>query len=132
MPIDIINSIGEAIFDLMLLTWATTFLLVLVILAMHFLMPSAVLDKYFKSPYFKDVECLLFTGIPYAPMRTIMFIRAIANPKSGKLRGITQAHLLVPNWYRVLSKVVIVSIYINTLLLLVFIIGAGVFYYMEW
>jgi hypothetical protein len=115
-----------------MVTWVTTFLLCVVILIMHFLMPQAVLDKYFKQPYFKKIERELFSGIPYAPMRTIMLMRAIANPKSGKVRGITEANLLAPKWYRVSSKIVVVSIYINAILLLVAIIGGGLFYFMGW
>lgn len=91
-------------------------------------MPKAVLDKYFKPPYFRDVERMLFTGIPYAPIRTIMFMRAIAFPGSGKVRGITGAHLLAPNWYRIVSKIMIIVAVLNMLAVLIFLLGAGVVY----
>jgi len=95
---------------------------------MHLLMPSAVLNKYFKPPHFRDMERLLFTGFPYAPMRTIMFMRAIAYPGSGKVRGITEAHLLVPSWYRSLSKITVISIVLSFVVMIVFLIAIGALY----
>jgi len=132
MPIEILPIIGRVLFYLMVATCVTTFVLCVVIIGMHFLMPRAVLDKYFKQPFFREAKCVLFSGIPYAPMRTIMFMRAIANPRSGKVRGITEAHLLVPKWYRVSSKVTVVSIYVNAILLLITFVGGGLFYVMGW
>lgn len=78
---------------------------------MHFLMPKDVLEKYFRPPYFRSFECALFSGLPYAPMRTIMFMRVIAYPSSGARRGLTEVHLLVPQWYRVASKAVVIFIF---------------------
>ena len=101
------------------------------ILVMHFLMPKAVLAKYFKPPYFRESECLFFTGIPYAPIRTVMFIRAIASPASGKVRGVTEAHLLVPAWYRFAAKVMAIALYIMAVSLLVFLVGGGIIYFAD-
>jgi hypothetical protein len=74
------------------------------------------------------MECQLFKGIPYAPIRTIMFMRAIAYPASGEKRGITEAHLLVQEWYRLVSKVVIWVSIINILLMLIFISVSSIIY----
>ena len=98
------------------------------LLFMHFTMPSAVLDRYFKPPHFRDFEIVLFTGIPYAPMRTIMLMRAIGYPSSGKVRGVTEAHTLVPQWYRVMSKIVVISIIIGFAIAVAFTVGGVVFY----
>lgn len=73
-------------------------------IVMHFLMPKAVLDKYFKPPYFRPMEVEMFTGIPYAPMRTAMLMWVLAFPRFGKKRRLAEAYLLVPIWYRLLSK----------------------------
>jgi hypothetical protein len=131
MQVDIINWLGSVSLDLLLVTSVTTFLICLAIFVMHFLMPRAVLEKYFKPPFFGELERMMFTGIPYAPMRTIMFIRAIANPKSGKTRGIINAHQLVPDWYRVSSKILMVLIYVNSVLVFMMILGAGLFYFLD-
>ena len=80
-----------------------------ILLLMHFLMPRAVLEAYFRPPYFGEMEVELFTGIPYAPMRTIMLMWVLAFPKYGKKRNLTEAYLLAPQWYRNLSRVVTLS-----------------------
>ena len=100
---------------------SSIWVVVVLILFMHFLMPKVILDKYFIPPYFKPGECELFRGIPYAPIRTIMLMRILGFPKSGKKRGLTEAYKLVPFWYQMLSKVLINSIFlISFLLLLIF------------
>jgi tellurite resistance protein TehA-like permease len=91
-------------------------------------MPKAVLEKYFKPPYFRELECMLFTGIPYAPIRTVMFMRVIGFPSSGKVRGISDAYLLVPNWYRIVSKVMIIVAVVNMVVVLLCMLGIGVLY----
>lgn len=70
------------------------------VLIMHVLMPRRVLDRYWKEPHFRPGELALFTGTIYAPMRTVMLITAIAFPKLGKKREITNADALVPRWYK--------------------------------
>ena len=91
---------------------------VVLVLVMHFLMPKAILDKYFIPPYFKPGECALFTGIPYAPIRTIMLMRVLGFPKTGKKRGLTEAYKLAPFWYQISSKVLINAIFLITILLI--------------
>lgn len=80
------------------------------ILVMHFLMPNKVLLTYFKPPYFRIAECALFTGIPYSPIRTVMFMTVIAFPYMGKKRQLTEVWHLVPSWYRVTSKLLIITV----------------------
>jgi hypothetical protein len=105
--------------------------MVLSIMIMHFLMPKEVLKQFFKPPYFREFECLFFSGIPYAPIRTVMFMRVIANPKSGRARRITDAYKLVPNWYRVLSKVILLFIYAFAIAIIIQLIGFGVLLYLR-
>jgi hypothetical protein len=90
---------------------------VALVLVMHFLMPKVILEKYFIPPYFKSGECVLFTGIPYAPIRTIMLMRVLGFPKTGKKRGLTEAYKLAPLWYQIASKTLINTIFAITLLL---------------
>ena len=80
----------------------------LCLLLMHFLMPQAVLDRYWKEPHFRPFELMLFSGAPYAPMRTIMFMWMFMFPHLGKKRGIIEPHRLVPRWYRITSIVLCV------------------------
>jgi hypothetical protein len=128
MQIELAQEIADWLFLLIMLNCGYFIVITIAILFMHFLMPSAVLDKYFKPPYFRDMERLLFTGFPYAPMRTIMFMRAIAYPDSGKRRGVTEAHLLVPPWYRLLSKITVISIVLSFIVMIIFLVAVGVIY----
>ena len=70
-----------------------------VLLLMHFLMPKIIVSKYFKEPYFQSAEITMFTGIPYAPMRTVMLMWILAHPKFGVKRGLTKAYKYSPKWY---------------------------------
>ena len=38
----------------------------------HFFVPKVMIKTYFKEPYFSPLEIKLFTGPPYACMRTAM------------------------------------------------------------
>lgn len=54
------------------------------LLIMHFLMPQAVLDRYWKEPHFRPFELMLLSGWSFfAPMRTIMFMWAFLFPHAG-------------------------------------------------
>lgn len=76
------------------------------ILIMHFLMPQAVLDRYWKEPHFRPFELMLFSGWSFfAPMRTAMFMWMFLFPHAGRRRGIVEPHRLVPRWYRIVSIV---------------------------
>jgi len=121
MSLELFETVTGLLFYLGIFMLLSILLTLLVMLIMHFLMPRQVLDKYFKPPYFREMERQLFTGLPYAPMRTIMFMRAIAYPSSGKKRGITEAHLLVPKWYCLVSKAIIWITVMNFVLGLIFI-----------
>ena len=128
MQVDIAYLIGQWSFYIGMAALASIIVHMIFLLIFHFLMPQAVLDKYFKPPYFREMECMLFTGIPYAPIRTVMFMRVIAFPNSGKVRGIKEAHLLVPDWYRFVSKVMTVVAVANMLIVLLSMLGIGFAY----
>ena len=81
---------------------------------MHFLMPKEALEKYFKPPYFHQGECEVLTGIPYSPIRTVMFMAVFAFPSMGKNRKLTEAYELAPIWYRVASKIIIIALIVLT------------------
>jgi len=100
------------------------FLQTIFIGVMHFLMPKKIVGNYFKKPYFNEFELSLFTGWPYAFFRTLMFVRLIVQPSSGKKRKLPDVSQEVPRWYRLLSFILIWVIMINsTMLTLVFFIA---------
>ena len=99
-------NIGMVVFPLLIATGVLCFPVVFI---MYLLMPKAVLKKYFKPPYFSETEVVFFTGLPFFMMRTVMFMGIFAFPERGKVRGLTEAYLMVPLWYRHLSKFCIVA-----------------------
>ncbi len=112
---------------LMLLILAMGFL-ILSILVMHFLMPKIIIEKYFKPPYFGPAECILFSGIPYAPMRTVMFMRVLGFPDSGEMRGLTEAYKLAPAWYRNASRIIIFMTFFLLASTLLVVAGFGIYF----
>lgn len=74
---------------------------------MHFFVPKAMLQTYFKPPYFSSTEVEIFTGFPLGYMRTVMFMRIAGWPNSGKKRGLTEAYKLAPLWFRRVSKILV-------------------------
>lgn len=80
------------------------------LLIAHILMPESVLDRYWKEPYFRPFELMLFSGWSFfAPMRTVMFLWMFQFPRAGRRRGIVEPHRLVPRWYRIAAIVINVS-----------------------
>jgi len=98
---------GEFWFVVLMLLIAAEAVLIVTVLVMHFLMPRIVLEQYFKPPYFRAGECEMFTGFPFAIMRTVMFMRVLGFPKSGQKRGLAEVYKLAPRWYRNISKVIV-------------------------
>lgn len=82
----------------------------LLLLVVHFLMPKNIVSTYFRPPHFNKFECKLFSGIPYSPIRTVIFITVIAFPKKGKRRDLTIVHQMVPQWFRLVSTITILSL----------------------
>lgn len=106
-------KVGEYIFLTFLgLGFAMFLLLIPYVLIMHFLTPRTILDKYFKPPHFGEFERAMFTGIPYAPLRTYMFMSAIAYPHLGKKRRLTEVYRDTPQWFRIASKVFMVLLFV--------------------
>jgi len=95
---------------LILWIFAAVFVVLALIMVMHFLMPRKALEKYFKPPYFRQFECELFSGIPYSPIRTVMFMGVFAFPGMGKKRKLTEAYKMAPMWYRIASKILVIAI----------------------
>ena len=84
-----------------------------ILTTMYFLMPQKVLDKYFRPPYFGETEVAFLTGLPFCMLRTVMFMTIFAFPHRGKVRGLTEAYLMVPTWYQHLSKFYIIALVVT-------------------
>jgi len=93
------------LFFILLLTSMACLVFIFII---HFFVPKVMIKTYFKEPYFSLLEIKLFTGPPYAYMRTAMMMRLAGWPDCGKNRGIpVTAHEVCPVWFQVLSRVFI-------------------------
>lgn len=86
------------------------FLLSLFIL--HFFVPQALLDRYFKTPYFSDGEIQFFTGGLAAYIRTVMFMRLVVMPVSGKKRSLMNVHRDAPRWFVSVSRILLAVFYL--------------------
>lgn len=102
-----------------------------VLFALHFVVPRAMLRTYFKKPYFSSAEVAFFSAFPFFFIRTIMFMRLAAWPNSGKKRGLTEAYLMAPPWFRVISKIYIVIFLVvfPPAAILVVVLSAAFFYF---
>jgi len=99
-----------------------------ILLILHLLMPKAILTKYFKPPYFGSTEIEFFSRVPFFFIRTVMFLTVLAFPHRGKLRQLTEAYRMVPNWYRYLSKFYVITLVSTMSSLLLLILIGGVYY----
>ena len=80
----------------------------LLILIAHVLMPKHLIKDYFKSPYFQKWELNKLSIFPFFFIRTVMFMRLLAQPSSGKKRGLTEVYQSVSPWFRKYCAVVLV------------------------
>src|SRR5690554_1906364 len=104
MSIALLHYVIDAFFILLLTSMAC----LIFIFIIHFFVPKVMIKTYFKEPYFSLLEIKLFTGPPYAYMRTMMMMRLAGWPDCGKKRGIpATAHEVCPVWFQVLSRVFI-------------------------
>lgn len=89
------------------ISWAGCMVGLIAIFVMHVLTPKGMLHLYFREPHFSPAEIEFFTGFPFGYMRAVMFMRLAGFPKSGKKRGLTEAYLLSPRWYQIVSRIII-------------------------
>ena len=97
------------LFELALFTFVWLLLNFGLIIIIHFLIPKRVLKTYFKEPYFKLAEITAFSGFPFGYIRTLMFMRLLGFPSSGKKRGLENVYKTTSVWLCNLSKYVVIS-----------------------
>lgn len=102
----------------------------IIVFAVHFFVPKNMLSTYFKEPYFSPAEIEFFTGFPFAYVRTVMFMRLSGWPNSGQKRGLTEACMLAPRWFRCVSKVVIWILLVTFPLMMALIILQSIAYWL--
>jgi len=118
---------GHDFFLMYMGVFFSAFLLFPCLVLMHFLMPRIVLDRYWKQPYFRTAELVLFTDTVYALLRTVMLMWVIAFPRFGRKRGITEAGRLVPWWYRAAAG--LFSVWIVGAAAVIVVTTVGIFIY---
>ncbi|SDU32460.1 hypothetical protein SAMN05216210_3119 [Halopseudomonas salegens] len=101
MPIELLRYLAYLYFFIILAIIGWLFIM----FVMSFFIPKAMFDKYFKEPYFSHTEIAVFSAFPLNFYRVVMFMRLAGWPNSGKRRGMTEAYLLAPIWFRRISKV---------------------------
>ncbi len=114
------------LFEFMMFSFVWIFLNFGLIFIIHFLIPKRVLKTYFKEPYFKLSETTALSGFPFGYIRTLMFMRILGFPSSGKRRGLENLCDIAPVWLCSLSKYVIIS-FITSFSLFLLIIAIGGF-----
>ena len=116
----------EKLFGVGLYLFSGLFLVFLFTFVMHILMPRKVLETYFKEPHFSPTEIVVFTGFPLGYMRTVMFMRILGFPASGKRRKVEDAYKLAPSWFCKSSRYIIASFFIIFPLILLIAVFFGV------
>jgi len=100
-------------FEMLMYTFLGVLLSFLLIFIMHFLIPRNILETYFKEPYFRQSEVTTFSGFPFGYIRTVMFMRILGFPASGKKRGVEKAYEIAPVWFCKLSKYIVIFFLIS-------------------
>lgn len=111
MPIELL----KVFLGISVILLINSMLCMVVVFVVHPFVPRVMLQTYFKPPYFSRGEIAAFTGFPLGYIRTVMFMRLAGFPSSGKKRGLTEAYLLAPTWFRVLSRIFVIVFLVNAI-----------------
>src|SRR5690554_7904398 len=104
MSIALLHYVIDAFFILLLTSMAC----LIFIFIIHFFVPKVMIKTYFKEPYFSLLEIKLFTGPPYAYIRTAMISEVRRVGEGGRKRGLpATAHEEWTVWFQVMSRVFI-------------------------
>jgi hypothetical protein len=119
----------ERIFAIVMISAGFAGLLIIpTVLIMHALVPKALLDRYWKPPYFRTAELATMTAAPLALMRTVMFMSVVALPRLKKLRQLTDSRRHAPRWFVVAASAVTLLALTCVTLLLVLGIGFAIYF----
>lgn len=71
------------------------------------------MQKYFRKPHFNQGEIAVLSTFPTIFIRTVMFVRLLASPSSGKVRGLTEAYKDVSTGVRRYAQVLYVVLIVT-------------------
>lgn len=114
----------EQAFLLMMYSFAAFWVWTLISVGFLLATPKTFLQKYFCPPYFRSGEVVVFSAFPANLIRNVMFIRILASPSSGKVRGLSEAYHDVPSWLIAYAKV----LYVSLIAVLIWMLGILVFW----
>jgi hypothetical protein len=86
--------------------------------------PRAFMRKYFAAPYFREAEIIMLSGFPLFLIRTAMFIRILASPSSGNVRGLSEAYKDAPGWLVAYARI----LYASLILVMIWMFGMLTFW----
>lgn len=87
---------------------AAIFAWTLISVPLMFLLSGEFMQKYFRKPHFNQGEIAVLSTFPTIFIRTVMFVRLLASPSSGKVRGLTEAYKDVSTGVRRYAQVLYV------------------------
>lgn len=93
-------------------SWIGCMAFLLGVFVLHFFVPKVLLERYFKFPYFSETEIQFFTGGLAAYIRTVMFMRLVVKPATGKKRNLVEAYQSSPTWFVSVSRLLLIVFYL--------------------
>lgn len=90
----------ENFFLLAMMLVGASFLYLPLLVILHLLTPTSIIDRYWKFPHFRPFELALCSQWIYAPLRTQMIIAAVVFPGIARKRKLEE-NFDVPRWYRI-------------------------------
>jgi hypothetical protein len=98
-------SFGHSLFMAWLGVMGALWVLVLALAAIGWALPRPFKDSVFREPHFRPAELGFLCGAPMGFIRTLMLMRLVASPASGRKRGLVDVHLRAPPWFLPLARV---------------------------
>lgn len=106
------QELGEFLFLCLWYSFYGMFLWTLAAVMFRLFTPRTFHNKYFSTPYFREAEVVMLSGFPMMFIRTAMFIRLLASPSSGKVRGLEEAYKDAPASLVAYAKFLYISLII--------------------
>ena len=114
------------LFDILIYSVIWLWLSFSLVVIIYFLISKQFLESYFKKPHFSQTEIIALSGFPLCLMRTVMFMRLLGFPSSGKKRGLENAYRTESIWLCKLSRYSILSFSISASLFGLCLVISGV------
>lgn len=105
------------LFEILMYSFLGLIISYALVIIIYFLIPKHFLKNHFTPPHFSQTEVIMLSGFPTFFIRTVMFMRLLGFPSSGKLRGLENAYKTQPTWlckfckYSIFCFVIFASIF---------------------